>query len=162
MSASYKASVNGSAQIEINIEELSKLDIIDTKDKSYHVIQNNESIIARVKSGNRENKTYVIRIGPNTYEVVLLDKVDELIEKMGLSVGQGLQINELEAPMPGLILDIQVAAGDEVKEGDALLILSAMKMENNILSPRAGVIRKVLVARGDAIDKGQVLIEYEA
>ena len=104
----------------------------------------------------------MIRIGPNTYEVVLLDKVDELIKKMGLSVGQGLQINKLEAPMPGLILDIQVAAGDKVKEGDALLILSAMKMENNILSPRDGVIRKVLVAKGDAIDKGQVLIEFEA
>lgn len=162
MSASYKASVNGSAQIEISIEELSKLDIIDTEDKTYHVIQNNESIIARVKSGDRENKSYVIRIGPNTYEVDLLDKVDELIKKMGLSVGQGLQINELEAPMPGLILDIQVAAGDEVKEGDALLILSAMKMENNILSPRDGVIRKVLVAKDDAIDKGQVLIEFEA
>jgi biotin carboxyl carrier protein len=55
-----------------------------------------------------------------------------------------------------------VAAGDEVKEGDALLILSAMKMENNILSPRDGVIRKVLIAKGDAIDKGQVLIEFEA
>ena len=72
MSASYKASVNGSAHIEISIEELSKLDIIDTEDKSYHVIQNNKSIIARVKSGDRENKTYVIRIGPNTYEVVII------------------------------------------------------------------------------------------
>jgi biotin carboxyl carrier protein len=162
MSTSYKASVNGTSNFEVSIEELLHLDVISAGENTYHIIQDDQSIIARVKSGDRETKSYEIKIGTNTYRVVLLDKVDELIKEMGLTIGSGLQVNSLEAPMPGLILDIQVSAGDKVKEGDALLILSAMKMENNILSPRDGVIRTVLIAKGDAIDKGQLLIEFEA
>lgn len=161
MSASYKASVNKTSQFEVSIEELSKLDIIDAGDRIYHIIQNDQSVIARVKHGDRETKSYTVRIGPNTYEVELLDEVDELIREMGLSIGAGKQVNKLEAPMPGLILDIQVSAGNSVKEGDVLLILSAMKMENNILSPRDGVVRTVHCAKDDAIDKGQLLIEFE-
>ena len=162
MSTSYKASVNGTSEIEVSIEELSRLDVISAAENIYHIIQNDKSIIARVTSGDRETKAYEVKFGNNTYKVELLDEVDELIKEMGLTVGQGLQINSLEAPMPGLILEIQVSAGDKVKEGDALLILSAMKMENNILSPRDGVIRTVHIAKGDAIDKGQLLIEFES
>lgn len=162
MSTSYKASVNKASQVEVSIEELSKLDIISTSEETYHIVHNDKSITAVVVSGDREKKTYEITIDGTAYEVVLLDGVDELINKMGLSISHGKQVNSLEAPMPGLILEIQVAAGDEVKEGDALLVLSAMKMENSILSPRDGVIRTVHIAVGDAIDKGQLLIEFEA
>ena len=162
MSTSYKALVNETSEFELSPEELSQLDVIAINRNTYHAIQKNRSIIAKVKSGDLETKTYEIKIGSNSYEVVLLDKVDQLIKSMGLSVGKGKLINSLEAPMPGLILEVQVAAGQEVKEGDPLLVLSAMKMENNILSPRDGVIRTVHIAKDDAIDKGQLLIEFEA
>jgi len=63
--------------------------------------------------------------------------------------------------MPGLILDIHVDKGQEVKEDEALLILEAMKMENVITSPRDGIIKSVSVSKGEAIDKGHLLIEFE-
>ena len=63
--------------------------------------------------------------------------------------------------MPGLILDIHVKEGQEVKEDDALLILEAMKMENVLTSPRDGIIKSISVSKNDTVDKNQLLIEFE-
>ena len=60
-----------------------------------------------------------------------------------------------------MILIIDVEIGQEVQENETLLILEAMKMENNFASPRAGVIKSILVNKGDAVEKGQLLIEFE-
>ena len=62
----------------------------------------------------------------------------------------------INSPMPGNILDVKVAAGDSVKSGKILLILEAMKMENEIVSPRDGVIASVHVGKGDTVDSGTV------
>ena len=63
--------------------------------------------------------------------------------------------------MPGLILEINVKEGQEVKENDPLLILEAMKMENVINSPREGIIKSVEVKQGQTVDKNMLLIEFE-
>ena len=63
--------------------------------------------------------------------------------------------------MPGLILEVSVEDGQEVKEGDALLILEAMKMENVITSPRDGKIKKIEVKQGEAVEKKHVLLTFE-
>ena len=62
------------------------------------------------------------------------------------------------SPMPGNILDVRVAAGQSVKSGAVLVILEAMKMENEILAPADGVIRDVRVAKGAAVNAGDVLV----
>jgi len=61
------------------------------------------------------------------------------------------------APMPGAIVDIKVAVGDAVKQGQTLVVLEAMKMENDIVSPRDGVITKVEVAKGETVSAGAPL-----
>ena len=68
--------------------------------------------------------------------------------------GSGAPIN---APMPGNILDVKVKAGDTVKAGDVLLILEAMKMENEIMAPAAGTVTSVNVAKGSTVNSGDVL-----
>jgi biotin carboxyl carrier protein len=67
----------------------------------------------------------------------------------------------MKAPMPGLVLDIKVATGDVIKKGDAVVVLEAMKMENNLKSPGDGTVKKVSVNKGQAVEKNQVLIEFE-
>jgi biotin carboxyl carrier protein len=80
---------------------------------------------------------------------------------MGFEVGAGKEVNAINAPMPGLILEINVEVGQTVAKNELLLILGAMKMENSFLSPRDGTIKSILVNKGDAVDKGQLLIEFE-
>lgn len=67
----------------------------------------------------------------------------------------------LKSPLPGVILEMKVKEGDEVKEGQCLMILEAMKMENNIDALRAGVVRNIQVAKGDSVLEGDVLLTIE-
>ena len=79
---------------------------------------------------------------------------------MGMNNTSAGKINSLKAPMPGLIIDLKVKAGDTVKQNDPLLILEAMKMENIIKSPGEGVVKLVKIKKGDSVEKNQVLIEF--
>jgi biotin carboxyl carrier protein len=65
------------------------------------------------------------------------------------------------APMPGIILSIAVKEGDEVNAGDAILVLEAMKMENEIHAPRDGKVKKVHVSEGAEVRSGAELVELE-
>lgn len=64
----------------------------------------------------------------------------------------------VKAPMPGNILDVKVSAGASVKAGDVLVILEAMKMENEILAPQDGTVASVNVNKGDTVNSGDVLV----
>jgi biotin carboxyl carrier protein len=79
---------------------------------------------------------------------------------MGINSSASGKVNNLKAPMPGLIIDLKISAGDVVKVGESLLILEAMKMENIIKSPCEGIVRVVKIKKGDSVEKGQVLIEF--
>ena len=65
---------------------------------------------------------------------------------------------KINAPMPGTILDVKVAQGAAVKKGDVLLILEAMKMENEILAPQDGTVAQVSVSKGASVNSGDVLV----
>lgn len=65
------------------------------------------------------------------------------------------------APILGTIVDVKVKVGDRVKVGEVLLILEAMKLENEILSPRNGVIKKIHVSRGKTVNSGDLLVVIE-
>lgn len=69
--------------------------------------------------------------------------------------------NAIKSPLPGVILDIRCKAGDAVKKGETLMILEAMKMENNILANDNGTVREILVQKGDSILEGADLIIIE-
>jgi len=157
----YTVKVNNNLEISISPKEFSKLDIIKTSDSNYHILKNNKSYKAEIINSNFTDKTYKVTINNNSYNVKISSALDILIKDMGFTFGSTKHINSVKAPMPGLILDINVKVGQNVKENDALLILEAMKMENIITSPRDGVIKSISVNKGDAIEKGQLLIEFE-
>ncbi|MFA5524324.1 MAG: biotin/lipoyl-containing protein [Tissierellales bacterium] len=72
------------------------------------------------------------------------------------AVPQGAEV--VEAPMPGTILDIKVNQGDTVKKGQVLLILEAMKMENEIMAPRDGKVTAVNTSKGSSVNVGDPLV----
>lgn len=67
----------------------------------------------------------------------------------------------VNAPMPGVILDIKVSVGDSVKKGDVLLILEAMKMENEIVAPTDGTVASINVSKGASVNAGDVLVSLK-
>jgi biotin carboxyl carrier protein len=69
--------------------------------------------------------------------------------------------SKIEAPLPGSIFKLTVKEGDAVKRGQTILILEAMKMENNILAEKDGIVNKIHVAEGDAVLQGDILVEIE-
>ncbi len=69
--------------------------------------------------------------------------------------------NVVTAPIPGKILDVKVAVGDAVKQGELLLILEAMKMENEIFSAYTGTVDTIQVAKGDSVNAGDVLLSLK-
>ncbi|MDR0885873.1 MAG: biotin/lipoyl-binding protein [Clostridiales Family XIII bacterium] len=68
---------------------------------------------------------------------------------------------KIESPMPGTILDIKVTPGQAVAEGDVLLILEAMKMENEIVAPQAGTVDAIVAAKGSSVNAGDILISLK-
>ncbi|TDY11278.1 acetyl-CoA carboxylase biotin carboxyl carrier protein subunit [Meridianimaribacter flavus] len=157
----FKTSVNNTDHFEISNENIQNLDVVPTKANTFHILKNNQSFNAEIIEKDFNNKTYVVKVNNTFYNVAIADYLDQLIKDMGFEVGASKHVNDIKAPMPGLILDISVSQGQEVKENDTLLILEAMKMENVLTSPRDGVIKTVSVAKGDAVDKNQLLIEFE-
>lgn len=78
------------------------------------------------------------------------------VEKKEVVVSQGQEV--IEAPMPGNIWKIVVGEGDQVKSGDVLLILEAMKMENEIVAPRDGIVASINTTMGASVNTGEKLV----
>ncbi|MBT8205608.1 MAG: acetyl-CoA carboxylase biotin carboxyl carrier protein subunit [Eudoraea sp.] len=161
MKDSFKVKVNGDFEYSLSAADLNMLDCIETAAASYHVLVNNQPYSAKVLQSDFNRKHYEIQINSNRYMVEISDRLDLLIDEMGFSLVSSMNISSIEAPMPGLILDINVSVGQEVNEDEALLVLEAMKMENIITAPRGGVIKAIHISKGNPVDKGQLLIEFE-
>ena len=161
MEQKFKVTVNGETEFGFTNEEISALDVHKLSSTSFHLLKDHRSFKAQFQKKDFLNKTYSVKINSNTYKVQISNDLDLLIEDMGLTLANAAVINDIKAPMPGLILDVQVKEGDEVKEGDYLLVLEAMKMENTLTAPRDGVVKAITVKKGETVDKNQLLIEME-
>ena len=96
------------------------------------------------------------------WEMEVLDERTRHIRSLAGSGEQRRVAAVLRAPMPGLVVRVQVEAGGQVNTGDALVVLEAMKMENELKAPAPAVVKAVRVRSGEAVEKGQVLLEFEA
>ncbi|MEO1032890.1 MAG: acetyl-CoA carboxylase biotin carboxyl carrier protein subunit [Bacteroidota bacterium] len=157
----YKAKVNASYEFDINEAALEQLDAVETSTNQYHILHDNASIKAKILDTDFNKKHYRIKVNNSIYEVAISDTLDQQIAALGFEIGSSKKVSDIKAPMPGLILEINVKEGQEVKEDDALVILEAMKMENVINSPREGVIKSLKVKQGDTVEKNALLIEFE-
>lgn len=160
-----KATVNKKAEFTIDKNMVNgkenEWDLVEFRENTFHVIKDNKGYNAMLVSFNAEEKTMVLNVNGNDYEIAIKDKNDLLLQQLGINVKSSSVIQSIKAPMPGLIINITANAGDEVKKGDTLLILEAMKMENVIKSPRDGKVKKVNVQLKQAVEKNQVMLEFE-
>jgi len=161
MEESYRVSVDDKYEFQLLAKDAKKIDQTEFSDLKTHVLHNNKSFDIELLSNDFVARNYKIKINGNTYEVNIATPLDALIKEMGLSLGNVSVEDEVLAPMPGIILEVNVSAGDEVKKGDFLCVLEAMKMENTLSAPRDGIVKSVNIAKGDTVDKGKLLIEFQ-
>lgn len=148
-------------QFDFSAEELIDLDIVPIDDRHFHLLAGGKSYRAELVRADHRRKAFTIKINGSRYDIQLADAYDQMIERLGLSVVSAPVLKDSMAPMPGLVLQIMVSAGEAVTEGQALLLLEAMKMENVIKAAADGVVASVEVSQGEAVDKGQLLIKME-
>mgnify|MGYP001385693109 CR=1 FL=1 len=126
-----------------------------------HLLYNNKSYKVDLVSFDKDKKTCVVKINNKEYLASVEDKYDILLNKLGLGDVNNKKVNQINAPMPGLVLTIRVKVGSKVSKGDGLLVLEAMKMENIIKSPTDGIVKSIEVNKSDTVEKNQVLIKFK-
>ncbi len=134
-------------------------------------------------SFERQNGRYLLRIGTKLYsidniernkhtleftlddqwcKVDVRDEQDLLLDRLGFKTAAEIGEGQLNAPMPGKILELIVSEGDRVELGDPVAILEAMKMENELKAPVMGTITTIAVEPGESVDKNALILEIEA
>jgi biotin carboxyl carrier protein len=158
--ASFRVQVNDFT-FTFDQQEIDTCDFIRLSPTTFNLIREFRSVNATLLESDPTAKNLAIEIDGETFQVTIKDELDQKLDNMGYSNLSTKHVKEIKAPMPGLVVSVSVQEGQEVKEGERVLILEAMKMENSILLHADGRIRKVNVAAGQAVDKGQVLVELE-
>jgi biotin carboxyl carrier protein len=132
-----------------------------TSEGCFSVIIDGQSLKVEAIEGPDESGAMTVKVGGVLREVTVLDKRALLLDKMGMNTSDSGADLQLCAPMPGKVLSVLVKAGQDVKVGDSLLVLEAMKMENVIKSAVDGTIEDVNAKAGLAVEKGELLVAFK-
>lgn len=130
--------------------------------RTWSVLRDGKRFKVECEEGLDSEGHLVVRINGVRRAVRVMDERTKLLEKMGMSAQAGAATGDVKAPMPGKVLKVLVKPGDAVEEGQSLLVLEAMKMENVIKAVLSGEVSKVPISEGQAVEKGALLIGFDA
>lgn len=142
---------------------------IDGRIYHYEIIELGENDFA-VQINNKFYEMSADKINTEQYSLFINGKVLDAVVRTGLQekasnlIAQSTESKhklEIKAPMPGMILKIKKNVGDTVQKGDSIVILEAMKMENDIKSPFSGLIKEIKIKENNPVEKGAVLFSIE-
>jgi biotin carboxyl carrier protein len=156
----YKVKAN-EFEFSFSQDNIDSIDLVKKSPAEYNLINQHRSVNAKIIAADATGKKITVEVEGESFEVEIKDELDQLVETMGFGTTAGKIIKQIKAPMPGLVLEINVTDGQMVNEGDKILILEAMKMENSIMIHTNAVIKHINVKAGQAVEKGQLLVELE-
>ena len=142
-------------------EQIDEVDLVRKSPMEFSLITNHRSVNAVLIEAGQSAKMQTIEADGERFVIQIKDELDLMLDQMGFNTVEAKQIKEIKAPMPGLVLEIAATEGQQVKQGDKILILVAMKMENSITISSDATIKRVAVKAGQAVEKGQLLVELE-
>ncbi len=156
----YKVKVN-EFEFSFSKEQIDAVDLVQRSPVAFNLLIDHRSVNVKLVEADRTAKKLTIEVDGENFDIEIKEALDQMLEKMGFGLAANKQIKEIKAPMPGLVLEIAVKAGQQVTEGEKILILVAMKMENSIMIHANATIKRIAVVAGQAVEKGQVLVELE-
>ncbi|MFZ1528385.1 MAG: biotin/lipoyl-containing protein [Ferruginibacter sp.] len=151
----------GEFEFEFSQDDIDAVDFIKHNNAEFNLIRNYRSATARLVDEADSEKQMKLEVDGDEFDVEIKDSLDQMLDSMGFNAAAGKHIREIKAPMPGLVINVAVKEGQQLMEGERVLILEAMKMENSIMLHANATIKKIHVKAGQAVDKGQVLVELE-
>ena len=143
-------------QLLIKPNFMLKIDCMQLSSNSYSLILNGKSHYITI---NKQINGYEVTVDHQTHLVQVQDEVDILLEKLGMKSDTSIYTGEIHALIPGLVSRLFVKPGDKVEIGQKLLILEAMKMENEIDSPICGTVHQIHFQEGDNVEKGTFIMK---
>ena len=135
-------------------------DTINLGNGKFHTIYKSNSYQVELIAYNLKEKSFLFDINGQRQEVIVKNKFDLLLDKMRINDLKSNKMKNIKSPMSGLLLSINIKEGDKVHQGDAIMVLEAMKMENILKSPGDGIVQSIVVKQGDKVEKNQVLINF--
>lgn len=147
--------INQAGQVTVDGQVIN-VDMLQMPDTTmYSMIIDGKSHDVRLNQGDG---VYLTQIGGEIFEVVVEDERTRRLA--GLKGGLGVVTGEavIKALMPGVVVEVWVAEGQDVAQGDILLILESMKMQNELKSPRAGRVHQVRVSAGDKVEQNAIMV----
>jgi biotin carboxyl carrier protein len=132
------------------------LDMVEVEPGIWSILYRGKSYNLEIIPGGKP-KSYTVNTLFQSYEADIVDAEAKYMEARDKSAF-GEASNRILSPMPGKIVRIPVAIGQEVKAGETVIIVSAMKMESEFKAAANGVVREIFVKEGDTVDGNQVLI----
>ena len=123
------------------------------------VLLDNVSFLAHAVPTGDVRGQIEVSIGGKSCKFEVLDELSAMAQQMHAPQAQGQIV--LESPMPGLVVAIHVAPGDRVEPGSPLVVVEAMKMQNELVAPASGVVAEVSVKKGQSVNAGDALVAIE-
>lgn len=146
--------------LEVEVDgKLYKVDLMHTASGTFSILEGGHSYNIELVPHEKPKK-YTAYTLYKEFEVEVIDAEARYLMNRGAN-GFGSHENTISSPMPGKVVKILLNVGDEVKEGENAIIISAMKMESEYKAPCDGVVKKINVKEGDTIEGDQILIELD-
>lgn len=169
-----KSTIDGNKEIAFETSENNTLEFADGNKQSvlnilyqsknrrnFTINKEGRKYEARILKVDDVKKELLLKINGEALSIKIEDEYDILLKSMGMGAGAVKKINDMKAPMPGVVLDIKVSSGQEVAKDEPIVVLEAMKMENLLKSPIDGIIKSIEVEKGETVEKNKVLINFE-
>jgi pyruvate carboxylase subunit B len=159
----------GTTEIEVDLD--GDVLTVDGSSRTAHLTEVEGTPVRMVTIGNEVHRVvarrgatrgrFTLWLDGFRYEIEALDERTRAIRALSGAGQEASRPAPLVAPMPGMIVRITVAVGDSVQAGQGLIVMEAMKMENELRAATAGTVKAILAREGTAVEKGALLLELE-
>jgi biotin carboxyl carrier protein len=164
----YSVTLNG-AKIDVDVDgetvcidgDAMRARLTDTDGGPVRILTLGESVYRVEVKPTEERGRYALWVDGFRFDVEALDERRRAIRELAAATAKAAGPAPLVAPMPGMIVRVQVTEGDAVQSGQGLVVMEAMKMENELRATSSATVKRVLVAAGTAVEKGALLLELE-
>jgi biotin carboxyl carrier protein len=126
-----------------------------------HLLIDGRSVLVSIEEGE-DAGSWCVRVGGRRYDIEVLDERARAIREMTGASHSARGPRPVRAPMPGLVVRLEVEVGESVAAGQGIVIVEAMKMENELKADAAGIVSRIHTQPGHVVEKGTILVEFDA